>query len=241
MPRSLRLGLLLLAVAAGCAASSAVAAAETPATGGSPAPAATKQFEFPGFERLNLGGAETSGANIIQYRGFRAGTMATVGPERGAAIGDGPVGFAGEEVGAFAEYRFDAFKFTANARRDASLAPLQSHSSAFTVGFGYGAKLASEVSLAVGPSATWANGHGSWDDPLGLAPATPGGRNGLASGIALHDVGASIAVNWQFLDRWQLTGLAGARQLFNDPGFTNEFEPGSTTQLFTGFAFGYRF
>jgi outer membrane scaffolding protein for murein synthesis (MipA/OmpV family) len=207
------------------------------ATAAATVPAADQQFEFPGLERLSLNGRQNVGANLFQFGGFRAGTIAAYAPDRQALVGTGLTGFGGGEVGTFAEYRFDAFKITANARQDTST----SHGNqSFAVGFGYGAKLASDISLAVGPNATWSTGRGSGEGPLGLSPGTFG-RGAAGNGLALHDVAASVSVDWRFLDRWQLSGVAGARQLLGDAPFTNESDQGGATQLFTGVSLGYKF
>lgn len=243
MPRSLHLAIWLLAAGLGIAALPVAATADGTSqirlsaaadVAAEAAASPDKQFAFPGLEHLTLSGRQGVAADLFRSGGFRAGTTAAFGPDRSVLNGAGPSGAGGAEVGAFAEYQFDAFKITANARQDSSTAHA---TQAFAVGFGYGAKLASDVSLAVGPSATWSNNRGPGDGPLGLAT----GRGGGSGGLALHDIGASVSVNWQFQDRWQLSGIAGARQVMGDPAFSNESEQGSATQLFTGVAFGFRF
>jgi outer membrane scaffolding protein for murein synthesis (MipA/OmpV family) len=243
MRRALGFAVYLLVAPCGFAAGSAAAdgnatlslsaAANEGAVGAAAVP--EKQFVFPGLERLTLNGRQAAGADLFHFGGFRAGTTAALGPDRSGLDISGPIRFGGAEVGAFAEYQFDAFKITANARQNASATGT---GSAFAVGFGYGAKLAADVSLAVGPSATWASGRGPGEGPLGLAV---GGRSGGSSGLALHDIGASVSVNWQFQDRWQLSGVAGARQVMGDSAFSNETEQGGSTQLFTGVTFGFHF
>jgi hypothetical protein len=190
------------------------------------------RYESPVFDRLLRGGPQDQGADLFHWNGLRIGTLNGSAPNRLGILERSPSAAASSDVGVFAEYALGSWKISANARQD--LASGRASAPAFAVGFGYGAKIASDVSVAVGPSVTIGNGR-TGNDVLGIAPTGAGGGRG---GVALQDVGASVALNWRFLDSWNFTGFAGARQLVADP---NESEQGAATQYFTGFALGYHF
>jgi hypothetical protein len=211
---------------------SAAAAAGTGAT----ASAALPRYESPVFDRLLRGGAADSSVDLFHWSGLRVGALSGPSVDRLGVFEPNSSRLGDSDIGMFAEYALGSWKISANARQE--IAAGRASAPAFAVGFGYGAKIASDVSVAVGPSVTIGGSRGANDNLLGIAPSGAGAGRG---GVALQDVGASVALNWRFLDSWNFTGFAGARQLVTEPNGASDSEQGAGTQYFTGFAFGYHF
>ena len=161
---------------------------------------------------------------------FRAGAVA---PRGNSASLAGNHGIGDSAVGAFAEYRLDSWKFSTSALQ----ATGSGQGSMFAVSLGYGAKLGSNISLSVGPELSWATGSGAglFGSELGSGI---GVRHEFDSGS--RDVGAAITVNWHFLDSWNLTGVAGAKQLLSTDGQA-PIDTKDALRLYTGVSVGYRF
>ncbi len=242
MGRITRLGTAIFLGAAACAfARPARAAVDQVATGGA-------------FARLaNLSGSEDAAANIsgwhavaspvpsariglgtdlVHTEHFRFGPLATYQPSFTASVeGFGQPGRVG--VGAFAQYAYKSLMVNADALQGINGEPQ------IEVGFGYGAKLAPDVSLALGPNITWGSSVANIGlpgiPPLALPSFNPG-TLGLESG--LQNVGASVEVNWRLFNSWNVVGFAGARApLHNPPPVT----PDAVSRYFTGISIGYHF
>jgi len=192
-------------------------------------------------ERLDIG---DNGAGLFAARqqvkvdllhgdNFRAGALAS----RPAAGGltDGNPALGGGAVGAFAEYNLDAWRMTTSALQSTA----GGHGSLFAVSVGYGAKISSNISLAVGPNFSWSLGGDRFAGELGSGALGVAPRHELDGGS--RDVGASITVNWHFLDSWNLTGVAGAKQLLSSDGEISAAEARDALKLYTGISVGYRF
>lgn len=206
------------------------------------APPEDRRQDALGAERNLFSGREDVGVDLYQHNGLRIGTLAGAAP--GAALGGSSGTFmlgkalgwntASGEVGAFAEYSYDRWRLSADARQDLSN---QRGGTQLELAFGYGAKLASDVSLTIGPRVTLGGMNGI--GPLGSQSSAARGAN---SATSLHDLSASASVNWRILEGWNLTGFAGARQLVTEPGAGGDGEGQSgVTQYFTGVTLGYHF
>lgn len=188
-------------------------------------------FEFRSVDTGASNLRDGVGADVLSISGLRLGTLATLPP---VGMPDpATLGLAGTpsgDVGAFAEYSLEDFKVTATARHGLATGGAQ-----VEVGFGYGAKLSPSVSLSAGPALSWTSGN--FRDSLFGLEAIQGGRS---DGEGAFDLGASVVVNWNFLDSWSVTGFAGAKQFLSDSPFA-AVEPQNQPEFFTGLSLGYRF
>ncbi len=172
------------------------------------------------------------GADVIHTAHFRFGPLATYQPSfTASASGVGQPGRVG--VGAFMQYAFKALMVNADALQGVDGAPQ------IEVGFGYGAKLAPDVSLTLGPNVSWGSRVTNMGLPgipsLALPNLDPGSLS-LSGG--LQNVGASVEVNWRFFNNWNLLGFAGARKPLRNPP---PVVPDAVSRYFTGVSIGYHF
>lgn len=182
---------------------------------------------------------------VVNEDGFKVGAIAGYRFDRDA---DDNVALAGWgdvdgafELGAFADYKIDAIKFSLDVRQgisgdDAGLIA--------TLGARYEARMAGAI-ISFGPKVSWVDDDYA-QTYFGITPAQAGasvlGYAPYAVDGGIKDYGLGLMVMVPIGDAWSLTGLASVSQLTGDaadsPIVATE---GSETQFMLGLFAGYRF
>jgi MipA family protein len=193
---------------------------------------------------LSLSVPEGLKLTALNEGGFKAGAIAGYRFDRDA---DDNVALAGWgdvdgalELGAFAEYKFDALKLSLDARQGVS----DDVGLIATLSLRYEARIAGAM-ISVGPKVSWVDDDYA-QTYFGITPAQAAAAvlpyAPYAADGGIKDWGVGLTAVVPIGDSWSLTGIASVSQLTGDAADSPIVAAqGSETQVTLGLFAGYRF
>ena len=183
---------------------------------------------------------EGLGWNVYKTRNFRVGPMATYywgGDNRPTGINDVDPGF---QVGAFAEFAFDHWKFDTRALYGVSGS---SEGARLNLGAAYGTRIDKDWRLIARANTTVINAN-EMKTYFGInsREASDSGLAEYSPGAGFYDVGLDIDLTYDISKTWSVIGIVKSHYLIGDAADSPLVSvKGSEAQFYGGLAVSYRF